>query len=155
MWNGYIPANRINSTDPRTGKPNGVMGVPSNYKPFATPLWPTPADGGSPSDPLYAYYETNTVWVPLKDGTVQRTSLSGYLDPMQNQYRLGPMLWSMNASAFKAVQLKERLTLRVNADFFNVFNMPGIEMPGGTGIATTRTSANAPRILQLSMRLRW
>ena len=29
MWNGYIPAHQINSTDPKTGKPNGVMGVPS------------------------------------------------------------------------------------------------------------------------------
>ena len=29
-WNGYIPANRINSVD-ANGKPNGVMGVPVTY----------------------------------------------------------------------------------------------------------------------------
>ena len=38
-WNGYIPANQINSVD-RNGKPNGVMGVPANYKPAAAPLIP-------------------------------------------------------------------------------------------------------------------
>jgi hypothetical protein len=76
-YNGYIPANRINSYDPKTGNPNGVMGVPSSYHPFQTPLIPTPANGGSPSDPNFAYYESNTVFVPLKDGTLQRTSLKG------------------------------------------------------------------------------
>jgi hypothetical protein len=154
MWNGYIPANRINSYDPKTGKPNGVMGVPSNYVPFATPLIPTPKDGGSPSDPLYPYYETNTVWVPLKDGTLQRTTYSGFVDPMQNQFVLGPMLWNMSASLFKTVKLTERFMLRVNADFLNnVFNMPGQTLPGGDGVATTRNSANPPRVLQLTMRL--
>ena len=38
-WNGYIPANRINSMDAQ-GRPNGIMGVPANYKPAATPLIP-------------------------------------------------------------------------------------------------------------------
>jgi hypothetical protein len=101
MWNGYIPANRINSHDPKTGQPNGVMNVPESYKPFVTPLLPTPKDGGSPSDPYYGFYDTNTVWVPLKNGTVQRTTLGGYLDPMQNQFVLGPMIWNMTASSSK------------------------------------------------------
>ena len=35
----------------------------------------------TPSDPLYAYYESNTVWVRLKDGTLQRTSLDANLNP--------------------------------------------------------------------------
>jgi hypothetical protein len=95
-WNGYIPANRINSTDPRTGKPNGVMGVPDNYVPFQTPLLPTPKNGGSATDPNFAFYETNTVFVPLKDGTVQRTSA------------LAPMIGNMAASMLKSVRLKGR-----------------------------------------------
>ena len=41
-WNGYIPANRINSRD-ASGKPNGIMGVPSNYKPatvsYCVSIW--------------------------------------------------------------------------------------------------------------------
>lgn len=134
-WNGYIPANRINSTDPRTGKPNGVMGVPDGYGPFQTPLIPTPKDGGSSSDPNFPFYETNTVFVRLKDGTNQRTSLDTGLHPLQNQFVLGPMIWNMAGSAFKTVRLTERTYLRVNADFLNnVFNMPGTNLPGGDGI---------------------
>jgi hypothetical protein len=41
-WNGYIPAHQINSVD-ANGRPNGVMGVPSNYKPAGEPLIPWPA----------------------------------------------------------------------------------------------------------------
>jgi hypothetical protein len=71
-WNGYIPPNQINSVD-ANGKPNGVMGVPDNYKPAAEPLLPWPKNPNR-NDPNYQYYGTNTVWVSLKDGTSQRTT---------------------------------------------------------------------------------
>jgi hypothetical protein len=155
-WNGYIPANRINSTDPRTGRPNGVMGVPDSYRPFQSPIIPIPADGGSASDPNFGFYDTNTVYVPLKNGTLQRTSYDTGLHPLQNQYFMGPMIWSMAASAFKTIPITERVFLRVNADFLdNVFNMPGTTMPGSDGIILNRNSANPPRVLQLTMRLTW
>jgi hypothetical protein len=35
---------------------------------------------------MYAYYESNTVWVKLKDGTLQRTSLDTNLNPWRNQF---------------------------------------------------------------------
>ncbi len=154
-YNGYIPANRINSVD-RNGRPNGVMGVPDNYRPFQTPLLPTPKDGGTSADPNFAFYETNTVFVPLKDGTLQRTTLDTNLHPMRNQYLLGPMVWSMNASAFKAFQLRESMFLRFNIDFFNAFNMPGTRLPDSTtGIILNQFSQNGPRNLQLTGRLTW
>jgi hypothetical protein len=154
-WNGYIPANRINSVD-GNGKPNRVMGVPDSYRPFQTWIIPTPKNGGSSSDPNFAFYETNTVFVPLKDGTLQRTTLDTALHPLQNQYLLGPMIWNMAASAFKTIPITERVFLRVNADFLNnVFNMPGTMMLGNDGVILNRTSANSPRVLQLTMRLTW
>lgn len=155
-WNGYIPANRINSKDPVTGRPNGVMGVPDNYKPFQTWLIPIPANGGSSADPNSAFYESNTVFVPLKDGTQQRTTYDPGIHPLQNQFVSAPMIWNMAASAFKTVPITERVFLRVNADFLNnVFNMPGTNVPGGDGIILNRTSANTPRVLQLTVRLTW
>ncbi len=154
-YNGYIPANRINSVD-RNGRPNGVMGVPDNYRPFQTPLIPTPKDGGSSADPNFPFYESNTVFVPLKNGTQQRVDLNLNLHPLQQQFLLGPMLWSMNASAFKSVHLKEGMFLRFNIDFFNAFNMPGTNLPNTTtGIILNQTSANSPRVLQLTGRLSW
>jgi hypothetical protein len=66
LWyNGYIPAYRINSTNPTTGKPNGYMGIPADYKPAFQPLLPYPADYLSCSaatDPLYGFYGGNTQW---------------------------------------------------------------------------------------------
>jgi len=156
-WNGYIPANRVNSTNPATGLPNGVMGVPSNYRPFQAPIIPTPANGGSSADPNFPFYETNNVVVPLRNGVAQRVGFDTGLHPLQNQYVLGPMIWNMAASAFKTVPITERVALRVNADFLdNVFNMPGTTMPGpNDGVILNRNSANPPRVLQLTMRLTW
>jgi hypothetical protein len=154
-WNGYIPANRINSTDPRTGKPNGVMGVPSTYVPSNRPLIPTPADGGNPADPLYPYYDSNNVMVPMKNGTMQRIDFNPNLNPWRNQFVLGPKTWNLSASLFKAVRIDERFTLRINMDFFNVLNMPGITMPSANGILSNQLSNNEPRNLQMTLRLQW
>jgi hypothetical protein len=66
------------------------------------------------------------------------------------------MIWNMAASAFKTIPITERVFLRVNADFLNnVFNMPGTNLPGADGVILNRTSANSPRVLQLTMRLTW
>jgi len=83
------------------------MGVPSNYKPAHMPLIPIPANGGSPSDPMYAYYESNTVWVKLKDGTLQRTSFDTNLNPWRNQFLSGLYNWDQSASLFKVIPVKE------------------------------------------------
>ena len=154
-WNGYIPANRINSTDPKTGKPNGIMGVPSDYKPAVTPLIPIPANGGSPSDPLYSFYDSNTVWVPMKDGSTQRISFDNALNPWRNQLIPGPRAWNVDASLFKAVKINEQMSARFTADFFNVFNTPGLSAPGGNGFLSLQYSNNSPRQMQLSLRLQW
>ncbi len=154
-YNGYIPANRINSVDAQ-GRPNGVMGVPVSYRPFQSPIIPIPANGGTASDPNFGFYDSNTVFVPLANGANQRTTLNTGLHPLQNQFFLGPMIWSMQASVFKSVPLTERVALRVNLDFLdNVFNMPGTALPGGDGVLTNRFSANQPRVLQMTMRLTW
>jgi hypothetical protein len=154
-FNGYIPANRINSYD-ANGKPNGVMGVPADYKPAFTPLIPMPKDGGNTADPSYQYLGSNTVYVKLANGTMQPVVYDNGLHPWRNQWMLGPMSWTMDASLFKAVRVTERMQMRFNADFFNVFNMPGINLPGSdSGLISMQTSANDPRQLQLTLRLMW
>lgn len=160
-WNGYIPAYRINSTDPKTGKPNGYMGIPADYKPAVQPLLPYPADYLSRSattDPLYGFYGGNTVWIPLSNGTTQRTTLGGLL-PLRQQYLPSVRQWGLDASAFKKVAINERFSLRLNVDFFNVLNHPGNPNPTSqvsTGMLPTRNSGNDPaRQLQLTLRLIW
>jgi len=153
-WNGYIPAHQINSVD-ASGKPNGVMGVPSNYKPAGEPLIPWPAVPNR-NDPNFAFYGTNTVYVPLKNGTVQRTTYNDNLHPWRQQYFRGPSLWGLDASLFKTVPITERVNLRFNADFFNVLNRPGNpNISAGSFMLSTVTSGQSARELQLTLRLTW
>lgn len=151
-YNGYIPANRINSVG-ANGLPNGVMGVPANYTPAHLPVWPTPATGVA-NDPNAALYESNDVFVRLNNGSLQRVGLNNNLHPWRNQIVPGPWLFNMNASLFKKIAITERWQLRFNADFFNVFNNPGTNLPGSaSGIISNQTSAQAPSELQFSLRL--
>ncbi len=153
-WNGYIPANRINSYD-ATGKPNGVMGVPANYRPAGQPINVTPANPDR-NDPMFQYYGSNTVWVPLNTGTLQRTTYDTGAAPWQNQYLPGVRRWGLDASLFKVIPITERVRVRFNADFFNVLNMPGNPNSiGGDGILNARTSGVAPRVVQLTLRVLW
>ena len=154
-YNGYIPAHRINSRDAQ-GRPNGVMGVPSNYRPAHQPVYPTPANGGSSSDPNFAQYETNNVVVQLNDGRQQRVALNTNLHPWRNLRLPGPWNFELSGSLFKEIAVRERLNLRLNMDFFNALNAPGIQLPNSeTGILSLQNSQNAPRQLQWTMRLIW
>jgi hypothetical protein len=67
-WNGYIPANQIN-THSAAGQCNGICGVPSNYTPSSLPVIPFPANPVA-GDPNAPYYGINTVYIPLKNGTL-------------------------------------------------------------------------------------
>jgi hypothetical protein len=159
FWNGYIPANRINSVD-ASGRPNGVMGVPAEYKAAAQPVIPwgsTALPANAPANTrLQDFWDTNTVWLPLTNGTVQRTTFDDQLHPWRNQYLRGVNQWFMDASLFKFVNLTEKVQLRFNIDFFNVLNIPnnptGIS---GDGILGTRNSGSPARVTQLTVRVQW
>jgi hypothetical protein len=158
-WNGYIPANRINSYDSK-GNPNGIMGVPANYKPAIAPLIPWGQTALPPNAPagtnVSAYWDTNNVWIPLNNGTVQRVAYNDNLHPWNNQYLLSPWQWFQDASVFKFIQIKEQVALRFNIDFFNVFNHPNNTTSiGGNGILSLRNSGSAARVTQLGLRLMW
>jgi hypothetical protein len=158
-WNGYIPANRINQTN-AAGQCIGICGVPSNYKPAGTPLiaWGSTAlPANAPTNTnLSSFWDTNTVWIPLNDGTVQRTTFSDNLHPGRNQAMTGPLQWFQDASLFKFFKLSERVNLRFNMDFFNVLNNPNNPTSvADTGILATRNSGSTARVMQLALRLTW
>ena len=83
-----------------------------------------------------------------------------------NQYMFGPAVWVQDASLFKAVNLTEKVRLRFNVDFFNVFNHPtnfydtrvNVDVGPTTmddGILSVRNSGIPARVMQLSLRLTW
>ena len=158
-WNGYIPANRINSVD-ANGKPNGVMGVPASYKPAAAPLIPAGSTALPPNAPantvVSQFWDTNNVWVPLNNGSVQRVAFNDNLHAWRNQYMPGVRQWFQDASLFKFANITERFSLRLNVDFFNVFNNPNNPNSiGGDGVLSTRNSGSGARVTQLGVRLIW
>jgi hypothetical protein len=60
----------------------------------------------------------------------------------------------MDVSLIKNFQLGEARRLRITADAFNVFNHPNDLNPNTrTGLIDLSQSANAPRIIQFSLRL--
>ena len=156
-WNGYISKKLINSYNAH-GIPNGYFGLPANYKPAVTPLnpWPT---GGKTTDPNAGDYDTNVVYITLKNGTRQRVTYDTGLNPWRNQYLLGPFNWNVDSSLRKSFRFTEdgHVRLRVAFDLFNVFNQQGLNPPGTNGIASLQNSYGGfgfqPRQAQASFRL--
>lgn len=158
-WNGYIPANQINSHDAQ-GRPNGYEGVPADYKPAVTPLIPwgtTTLPANAPANTnISQYWDTNNVWTPLKNGTTQIVGYNNGLNPWRNQYLPSVRQWNMDLSAFKNVRFGERYNVRLSGDFFNALNHPGNpNTVGGDGFLNTRSSGTAARVVQLGLRLDW
>jgi hypothetical protein len=160
LWyNGYIPANRINSVD-ANGKPNGIMGVPANYKPAVAPLVPWGSTVLPPNAPantnVSSFWDTNSVWIPLNNGTVQRALYNDNLHPYRLQYIPSTLQWNLDSSIFKSIPIRESMILRFNVDFFNVFNHPGNPSAvASNGVLSTRNSGVSPRVLQLTGRFTW
>jgi Carboxypeptidase regulatory-like domain len=156
-WNGYISPPLINRTN-AAGQCTGICGIPANYSPSNLPLIPygaTTAPNAPAGTNMTGYWETQTVWLPLKNGSVVQSTMNTGLPYWMNQYVAAPWDFNLSASLFKVFSLTERLRLRFNADFFQVLNNPGIPTPGSNGIMYTNTSANSPRDLQLTLRLTW
>ncbi|MGO9255811.1 MAG: carboxypeptidase regulatory-like domain-containing protein [Bryobacteraceae bacterium] len=158
-WNGYISPPQINrGGTSATGPCTGICGIPANYTPSNLPLIPygaTSAPNAPAGTNMASYWETQTVWLPLKNGSVVQSTMNTGLTYWMNQYVAAPWDFNLSASLFKVFSLSERFKLRFNADFFQVLNNPGIPLPGSNGIMYTNTSLNSPRDLQLTLRLTW
>ncbi|HKE25121.1 MAG TPA: TonB-dependent receptor [Bryobacteraceae bacterium] len=156
-WNGYISQKYIDSYN-AYGIPNGIFGLPSNYKPAAAPVNPWPV-GGKTTDANAANYDTNYVNITLNNNSVVRVRYDTGLAPLRNQYLLGPINWNVDSSLRKVFQLTENARLQVAFDVFNVFNLQGTNPPGANGISSLQTSFSGfgfqPRQAQGSFRLQW
>ena len=100
--------------------------------------------------PLFVHF-----LVPLKNGQNQLVAFDTGLHPWRNQVMPGPWLTNLTASVYKTIPITERVNLRINLDAFNVLNQPGLGLPGGDGIISLRTSAQAARTMQYTARITW
>ena len=158
LWyNGYISERQIDSRN-AAGLRNGVFGLPADYHAAQKPVNPWPK-GGKPGEPGAGDWDTEAVYMKLKDGATQRVTVDTGLHPWRNQSRLGPLNWTMDGSLLKFFPIRERMRLRVNVDMFNVFNTQGLNTPTSEGIVSLENSFAGfgfrPRQVQLTMRLEW
>jgi len=160
LWyNGYMNPSQINSHRD-DGTPNGIMGVPDNYKPSWS--WLVPEGATSiPNAPaninVEDFWYSDTMFVTMKDGSKQETSLPNNYHPWSNVVQRGPFTWGLDAGLVKNFAITERVNLRFNMDAFNVLNHPGLPswIDGDTGIMDTTGGSNGGREIQLSLRLSW
>ncbi len=142
---GWINPAQINSHN-AAGQCTGICGVPSNYQSFSAPL---------NTDPSSKYFGTNTVTIPLSNGTDWIGAWGG-IAPLNNQYFESPGLWNLAASLFKEFPIKERATLRFQWDVFNPLNAPEEPYaPNANGLIYTYVSGVVPRSMQFTLRLLW
>lgn len=159
-YNGFVTKAQYNTA-------NGYQGLPGSYADEKA--------GGAQHQPLQPDQGTNFApqsvasnpackkgqgWL-LADGSCVTNvgyapGASSILNPNYRFYAANPFNFSTDASLFKVFPITERVGLKVNGDFFNVFNQQGTTgVNGSTGIITTTSSANVARIIQVSARLTW
>jgi carboxypeptidase family protein len=92
----------------------------------------------------------------LADGTVRNTNISGLYNPSPRAFFLGPGAWNADFSLYKFFRIKERVSARFSADFFNVFNHPNDLAPNSaTGLQDLGRQDNEARVIQFALRFEW
>jgi hypothetical protein len=154
MWfNGYLAPTVTTGVSGSACTQNCVSGLPSDYQPVQAPV---------DNDPTTTNYGTNYVQLSspalLASNNGAPVTVAYDAGPIAGNYLSktwihGPINWPVHASLFKVFPIGEKMNLRVNMDAFNVFNMPGENNPGTSGIESFQTSANNPREIQITVRL--
>jgi hypothetical protein len=163
LWfNGYIAPSQISGTAASTCTAV-VSGLPSDWKPYSSPLDTNYVSKGGSACPgsTDPYYNTNNVQVNLANGT---TDNQGYAPgptattPWRHTLMQGPKNFTADASVFKVLPITESTRLRFNFDAFNVFNVQGLNNPSGSDGTMPFTpqyssSHNTPRQVQMTLRI--
>jgi hypothetical protein len=158
-FNGYLSPAVLPPANGGTCTSKCVVGLPSTYVPFVTPINNTPGttnfgnNNVQVSSPaLLASNKGVPVTVAYSPGPSN--------NPNSKTIIPGPINWTADLSLFKVFPITERVNFRVNLDAFNLFNVQGYNNPNGTdgtelvqagGVGAT--SHNTPRQLQLTARL--
>jgi hypothetical protein len=97
--------------------------------------------------------------VTLANDTCYNAPFSGFFNPAPRDNIIGPGAWNDDFSLYKHFKLADKVDLRFSADAFNFFNHPNNSAPNSTtglqNLSTQDTALNAPRQVQLSLRLQF
>ena len=127
---------------------NGISGIPADYTPYLAPINNTP---GTPN------FGNNNMTVTLKNGSQVVTAYSpgpAGANPYAQTVLLGTFNFLTEASLYKIFSITEKVTLRLNVDAFNTFNIQGRVNPNTSdGIESLQTSYWTPRQIQFTARV--
>jgi hypothetical protein len=91
--------------------------------------------------------------------TCYNAPFSGFYNPAPRDNIIGPGAWNDDLSLYKHFKIGEKVDLRFSADAFNLTNHPNDQAPNPTtglqDISQQATDFNAPRQIQLSLRLQF
>src|SRR4029077_14613349 len=104
-----LEARRNHSCDSKRSQ--GIRHQPALLIPQGQTALPPNAPAGTN---VSSFWDTNNVWIPLNNGTVQRVTYNNNLNPWRNQYVPLPWQWFQDASAFKFIAITEKVNLRFN-----------------------------------------
>ena len=97
--------------------------------------------------------------VTLANDTCYNAPFGGFFNPAPRDNIIGPGAWNDDFSLYKHFKIGEKVDLRFSADAFNFFNHPNNSAPNSTtglqDLSTQDTALNAPRQVQLSLRLQF
>ena len=103
---------------------------------------------------LTRYFNTGVFVAPprIGDGT-------GIGDVPRN-FITGPNFWNTDMALSKTFPIREPMNLEFRSEFFNLFNHPNFGNPGSNvanagSFGVISNTVNAPRIVQLALRLRF
>lgn len=147
-YNGYIQKSQYNTA-------TGYQGLPGTFD--------SQLAGGAEHQPLNSTLANQVLPDPitLNNGTTVSnvTYAPGPTNALNKNYRIylpNAFNFLTDASLFKTFKIKEGIGLKVNGDFFNVFNQQGTTgVNGTTGIISTSSSYYSARTVQLSARFSW
>lgn len=106
--------------------------------------------------PLNPADGSNRIPQVLADGSVRFTNVNEMVNWNARNFWRGPGRWNADISLFKNFYITESANVRFTADFFNAFNAPmDLEPNATTGLQDLSRQANAPRIIQFSLRFNW
>ena len=116
--------------------------------------------GGTGFDVNKPFIDANAFYVPtlapgqngvppcttVNGSQVCDTFETGFGATSRNTFR-GPFQWRADVSAQKVTQVNEKLSLRFQADLFNIFNHPSFDAPNvSTSLYNTNFSTNVPTL---------
>jgi carboxypeptidase family protein len=155
-----------------SGTPGTLLGNGSSSLVLGTFLGGSTGNCSSPNTPCLSNTQFNLTFPPCDPVTLVCSSGNGYGNVARNHFR-GPMYFDTDMSIYKDFKIKERLTLTLGANAYNILNHPNFANPDGNlndgtfgQIQSTVAAASSPfgnfqssaasgRILQTNLKLQF